>query len=62
MENIATLISTLGFPMAACVVMFWQNGKLQKTLSDLSTTLTLMNERINDIKKEETNGNTNRSK
>ena len=62
MENIATLISTLGFPIAACVVMFWQNGKLQKTLSDLSTTLTLMNERINDIKKEETNGNTNRSK
>ena len=43
------LIGSVGFPIAACCVMFIQNNKLQQTLSDLSKTLLSMNERISDI-------------
>ena len=43
------LIGTVGFPIAACCVMFIQNNKLHQTLSDLSKTLSSMNERISDI-------------
>ena len=43
------LIGSVGFPIAACCVMFIQNNKLQQTLSDLSKTLSSMNERISDI-------------
>lgn len=48
-EVIAQLIGSVGFPIAACVVMFIQNGKMQETLSDLGKTLTTMNERIKDV-------------
>lgn len=43
------LIGSVGFPIAACVFMFKQNSKLSDTLAELSTTLTLMNERISNI-------------
>lgn len=43
------LIGSVGFPIAACCVMFFQNNKLQQTLSELSKTLSSMNERISDI-------------
>ena len=49
MQEIATLISTVGFPIACCVVMFIQNDKLQKTLSEIANTMTLLNERIGKI-------------
>lgn len=49
MEELMTLISTVGFPIAACCVMFYQNGQLQKTLSELSSTLTLISERLHDV-------------
>ena len=47
--TISQLIGSVGFPIAACCVMFIQNSKLQQTLSDLSKTLSTMNERISDI-------------
>lgn len=47
--DIAQLISSVGFPIAACCVMFWQNDKLQKTLNEISSTMILMNERIQKI-------------
>lgn len=47
--TISQLIGSVGFPIAACCVMFYQNNKLQQTLSDLSKTLSTMNERISDI-------------
>ena len=47
--TISQLIGSVGFPIAACCVMFYQNTKLQETLSDLSKTLSTMNERISDI-------------
>ena len=48
-NTISQLIGSVGFPIAACCVMFFQNSKLQQTLSDLSKTLSSMNERISDI-------------
>ena len=48
-NTITQLISGVGFPIAACVYMAWNNEKLQKTLSDLTNTLTLMNERLKDV-------------
>ena len=35
-ENIITLISNLGFPIACCVVLFIQNNKLTNTLNEIS--------------------------
>ena len=48
-NTITQLIGSVGFPIAACCVMFVQNNKLQQTLSELSKTLSTMNERISDI-------------
>lgn len=59
MTAVTTLISTVGFPIACCCVMFYQNSQLQKTLSELTVTLEKMNERIGNIedKVNETSGN-----
>ena len=59
MTAVTTLISTVGFPIACCCVMFYQNSQLQKTLSELTVTLEKMNERIGNIedKVNETQGN-----
>lgn len=48
-QVISQLIGSLGFPIVCCIVMFYQNGKLQETLSELTQTLVSMNERIKDI-------------
>lgn len=47
--EISQIISTVGFPIAACVVMFYQNGKLQQTLTDFVATLQKMNDRMDSI-------------
>ena len=47
--DIINLISNLGFPIVCCVVLFIQNNNLTKTLGELSNTLTLMSERLEDI-------------
>lgn len=49
MEPIITMISTVGFPIVACVYMFKLFNDLQKTLADLNVSLTVMNERISEI-------------
>lgn len=48
-QAISQLIGSVGFPIAACVVMFYQNSKLQQTLAELINTLTQMNERLSDV-------------
>lgn len=48
-QEITTIISTVGFPIACCIVMFLQNDKLQKTLGEISNTMILLNERIGKI-------------
>ena len=48
-QAISQLIGSVGFPIAACIVMFYQNSKLQQTLAELTNTLTQMNERLSDV-------------
>ena len=49
MNEIISIISTCGFPIAACCMMFYPNANFQKTLSEISATMTLLTERIKDI-------------
>lgn len=48
-ENIVSIISSVGFPIFACIIMFKQNNELQKTLNDISITMALLTERIKDV-------------
>ena len=50
MTAITTLISSVGFPIAACCVMFYQNSKMQETLKDVSVTMQTLVTQINEIK------------
>ena len=49
MESIVQLISNVGFPIACCIVLFLQQNKLTTTLSEISNTMSLMNQRMDDI-------------
>ena len=33
MDGIVQLISTVGFPIAACIALFWQNNKLSEAIN-----------------------------
>ena len=46
---IQTLIGTVGFPIACCVVMFYQNSKLQETLQTLTVTLQKIDDRLSEL-------------
>ena len=54
---LVTIISTVGFPIAACCVMFMQNNKLQDTLKDISVTMQKMADAIDDMEKAYDKGN-----
>lgn len=49
MEQIIQLISNVGFPIACCIVLFMQQNKLTVTLHDISTTMSVMSARLDDI-------------
>ena len=53
-QEIQELISNVGFPIVACIFMCKQNLDLQKSLSELSTTLKAIDTRLivleNDLK------------
>lgn len=49
MDSIVSLISNVGFPIACCVFLFIQQNKLTNTLGELSTTLSVMNARLDNI-------------
>ena len=51
-NTLITAISTVGFPIAACCVMFVQNNKLQDTLKDICVTMQKMADAIDDQEKE----------
>ena len=53
---LVTIISTVGFPIAACCVMFMQNNKLQDTLKDISVTMQKMADAIDDMEKKNDKG------
>lgn len=48
-EVISQLIGSVGFPIAACCVMFYQNSKMQETLSSIATAMSSMADKIRDI-------------
>lgn len=49
MEQIIQLISNVGFPIACCIILFMQQNKLTNTLHDISSTMTVMSARLDDI-------------
>ena len=44
-------VSSVGFPIAACCVMFMQNNKLQDTLKDICVTMQKMADSLDDLEK-----------
>lgn len=48
-EVISQIIGSVGFPIAACCVMFYQNSKMQETLSSIATAMSSMTDKIRDI-------------
>ena len=50
-SSITQLISNVGFPIAACCVMFYQNSKLQDTLSNISATMQVLTNKITDLER-----------
>ena len=48
-EVISQLIGSVGFPIAACCVMFYQNSKMQQTLSSIAAAMSSMTDKIRDI-------------
>ena len=51
MENISTLISSVGFPIFACVYMFKNNEKLISVINELSVTLKGIDNRLEILEK-----------
>lgn len=45
-EAVSTLITNVGFPIACCCVMFYQNSKLQETLHDVTLTMQKLVDKI----------------
>lgn len=48
-SELIQVISTVGFPIFACCVLFWQNNGLQKTLGDIQVTMQKMADYIADL-------------
>lgn len=51
MQEITQIISNVGFPIFACVVMYKQQAELTKTINELSTTLKGIDTRIENLEK-----------
>ena len=49
LTGLAQIVSTVGFPIAACRVMFMQNNKLQDTLKEIAVTMQKMADSIDDL-------------
>ena len=49
MEQILTIISNVGFPIACCIILFNQQNKLTNTLHEISNTMTKITLRLDDI-------------
>ena len=48
-EEITSAITTLGFPICCCVVLFYNNSKFTETLNNLNVTLTNLVNRIENL-------------
>lgn len=51
-QDITTLITTVGFPIAACIALFWQNLKMSEMITNNTTAIleltTIIKERLPD--------------
>lgn len=47
--ELTQLITTVGFPIVCCVVMFRQNARLQETLAEISITMQKMADKIAEL-------------
>lgn len=48
-NDITQLINSVGFPIVCCGILFWNNFKLTTTITELTTTLKLIDERIEKL-------------
>lgn len=46
MGELSSVISNVGFPIFACIIMFQQQKELNKAITDLSSTLKSIDARI----------------
>lgn len=53
MNEIAELISNVGFPIVACIFMYRQQLELNKTITELSQTLKGIDARLDNLEKGE---------
>lgn len=51
MNEIAELISNVGFPIVACIFMYRQQLELNKTITELSQTLKGIDSRLDNLEK-----------
>lgn len=62
MEQVIQLISNVGFPIACCIILFMQQNKLTNTLHDISSTMSVMSARLDDIENSIRKGGKNSGK
>lgn len=48
-SEITQLINSVGFPIVCCGVLFWNNYKLTTTITELTATLKVIDERIEKL-------------
>lgn len=49
MDEVTNLITNVGFPIACCVVLFYNNSKFTEALNNLNVTLKEMSTRIENL-------------
>ena len=49
MDEVTNLITNVGFPIACCVVLFYNNSKFAEALNNLNVTLKEMSTRIENL-------------
>ena len=49
MDEIVNLITNVGFPIACCVVLFYNNSKFTEALNNLNVTLKEISTRIENL-------------
>ena len=49
MDDIINLITNVGFPIACCVVLFYNNSKFTEALNNLNVTLKEISTRIENL-------------
>ena len=50
LEAMKDLLGTVGFPIFACIVMFYQNQKFSNVLNSIIIEMKSMNNSLNDLK------------